>query len=260
MHILGGKMGVPFFTAGGSQLLWDSDLSPEGIAVKHSVSPAEATKLFAAAGGFWVDERSSRADTLLYGFQGGVEQHLSEEAKLTFGAGYYRYSNIKGQGTFDNDPFGNTAIDTDPDPNAETWVFAEDFNIVECFAELGLKAGSVPVAVYADCARNLGADDYNQDTGWLAGFKVGKAKKPGSWQFGYAYADVERDAVVGALCNSDFGGGGTGHQGHILSAGYQLTKCLQLGLTYFLNDQHGADPATEDVDYKRCQLDLKMKF
>ena len=60
--------------------------------------------------------------------------------------------------------------------------------------------------------KNDDADDL--DTGYLAGFKLGKAKSKGSWQFQYQYEDLEADATLGAITDSDFMGGGTDGEGH----------------------------------------------
>jgi hypothetical protein len=35
LAVLAGKMSNPFYTAGGNQLIWDSDLNPEGIAARY---------------------------------------------------------------------------------------------------------------------------------------------------------------------------------------------------------------------------------
>jgi len=252
-HILGGKMKMPFHKPQKSQLLWDGDLNPEGLAFKYGTSPGETTHLFASMAGFWVKENGGGADNMLYGAQAGVTQEIGA-AKLTVGGGYYNYTNIKGSGAYDfecdDNFFGNSNDGTS---------FTEDYQIAEAFVELGLKAGPLPLAIYGDFAKNTGASG-GDDTGWLVGFNVGKCKAPGSWSFGYNYREVEADAVLGAFCDSDFGGGGTGHKGHVVSLGYQVTKCLQLGITCFRNDKHGANSAKDSVDYTRTQVDLKMKF
>ena len=147
---------------------------------------------------------------------------------------------------------GNTNGSTDP--NVSTW--ASDFDILEVFAEYGTKLGTVPVAVFGSWLVNtVAATDY--DTGWLLGTKLGKAKDPGSMEFVYDYRDLERDAVVGAYSDSDFIGGLAGGKGHRFGMNYQLARNVQYGMIYFHNQVTLEDP---DLDYRRLQADLKVKF
>ncbi|MHC4800387.1 MAG: putative porin, partial [Planctomycetota bacterium] len=90
---------------------------------------------------------------------------------------------------------------------------------------------------------------------YALGLVLNKAKAAGSWQFGYYYRDVEPDAVVGGLNDSDFIDGGTDGRGHVFGYKYQWTKNIQSAVTYFDNDKgHNKD------DFKRLQLDLIFKF
>ena len=52
----------------------------------------------------------------------------------------------------------------------------------------------MPLSLYGDYVENDDADDL--DTGYLAGIKLGKAKKKGSWQLQYQYEDLEADATL----------------------------------------------------------------
>lgn len=69
--------------------------------------------------------------------------------------------------------------------------------------------------------------------------------------------DLERDAVVGAYSDSDFTGGLAGGKGHRIGMNYQLAKNVQYGMIYFHNEVTLEDP---DLDYRRLQADLKLKF
>ena len=51
LNIFGGKMENPFYRSGGNQLIWDSDLTPEGIAVQYTKSLGKSDELFANGGG-----------------------------------------------------------------------------------------------------------------------------------------------------------------------------------------------------------------
>ena len=241
-----GKMGNPFFKPGKAQLIWDGDLSPEGIAAHYSTNLSDTTGLFLIGGATWALEKNSD-DLNMYGVQAGLKHALDDGSNLTWGAGYFCYDATEGEGPlYDGEFFGNSNDGTDFDHN---------YRLVEVFGEYTTKMGDLPVSFYGDYVVNT-ANDVEADTGWLLGTKLGKAK-PGQWEFGYNYRDLEADAVVGAFTDSDFANGGTDGKGHKFSAGYGLSKNAKLGLTYFCNDATDESP---EENYERLQIDLKVKF
>ena len=100
---------------------------------------------------------------------------------------------------------------------------------VEAFLELNFGFFGRPMSVFGDYVTNLDADEH--DTGYAFGVKSGKAKKPGSWDFSVIYQDLQADAVLGLLTDSDFGGGGTNARGYILNAGYAFRENLNAQFT-----------------------------
>jgi len=252
LNVLGGKIKNPFYTVGKNQLVWDSDLTPEGIAGKYVMPFSDSAALHFNGGGFWVSEESSSADTSLWGAQAYIKQTIGNPDYILAGASFWDYGNIQGKEDEYGVLLGNT--DGDPDPDVSTW--ASDFDIMELFVEYGTKLGTVPAAVFGSWVENTVATT-SEDTGWLVGGKLGKAKDPGSMEFVYDYRDLERDAVVGAYSDSDFTGGVTGGKGHRFGINYQLISNVQYAMTYFHNEVTLQDP---DLDYRRLQADLKLKL
>ncbi len=252
LKILGGKMHRPFITPVSSELIWDSDVNPEGGAIEYH-KDFDPVELFARGYGFWVIERSAAADSALWGAQGALKYNFTafdDKAHVMGGLSYYDYSNVEGRPFFvDGDSFGNTE-----GPVAGT--FGEDFNLFEVFGEAGFRVKGMPVTAFADYVRNNAAS--SQDTGWSAGFKIGKASDLGSWEFRYLYKKVEQDAVFGTFTDSDFGGGGTDVEGHEINLAYQLAKNWQMAASYFINDVDVNKKPKED--YQRLQLDVIFKF
>jgi hypothetical protein len=111
----------------------------------------------------------------------------------------------------------------------------------------------MPVSIFGNYVKNTVATT-SEDTGWLIGGKLNKAKDPGSWQLAYNYRRVEADAVLGVFSDSDFIGGGTDGKGHEFEFKYQFTKRIQGALSYFLNERG------DDNDYRRLMADLVFKF
>jgi hypothetical protein len=245
--IKGGKLKNPFYRPVKTTLLWDGDLRPEGLALQY-----DGEQVFFNAGYFFIEERSKDDDSFLMGAQVGYQGDF-DGTKLTLGTGYFGYTEIEGRPVTDfgylkaeDDSFGNSLND---DGN-----FITDYTEWELFGDISFKAGGVPLALFFDYVINTAADD--DDTAYLVGFKVGKTKTPGSWDFRYNYRELEADAVFGAFSESDFLGGGTDGKGHQLNLGYQIAKGWKLALTYFVNEK-GLD---NGKDYNRLQADLKFKF
>ncbi len=246
LNVIGGKMSNPFVIVGKNQLIWDGDLTPEGIAGKYKISLSETDEIFASGGGFWVTESSSGNDVSLWGLQSGLKHTFNESTYALGGISYYDYGNIEGEGPlYGNKFFGNTSVNN---------VFVNDYNEVELFAEAGTKIVELPVGLYGNYVSNCAADT-SGDGGWLVGCSINKAKDPGSWEFSYDYRELQRDAVVGTFSDSDFIGGGTDGKGSRFGAAYQITKNVQTAIGYFLNDRGVNDDA-----YRRLQLDLLLKF
>ncbi|MBN1764220.1 MAG: putative porin [Sedimentisphaerales bacterium] len=245
LKVVGGKIKNPFFNAGKNQLIWDSDLNPEGIACQYKMKLAETDEVFMNGGGFCVTESSSSdADMSMFGVQGGLKHTFDKNTYLTGGISYFDYGNIKDAAVLGDD-WGNTAPGN---------IYANDYDIIELFGEMGTKLGDMPLAIYGNYVENTDAET-SGDTGWLAGIQVNKAKDPGSWQFGYEYRELQADAVVGALSDSDFIGGGTNGKGSKFALAYQLAKNIQTALTYFINER-----SDDDNEYRRLQADIVFKF
>jgi len=247
LNILLGKMGNPFYTVGKNQLIFDGDLSPEGGAASYGWDLSNNTSAKLTGGAFWLRERSTDADTSIFGIQGLLKHKLCEDSHILGGVSYYDFGNIKGKSLSGISANGNTT---------SGGLYVNDYDILEGFGEYGFKLGDVPAAVFGNYVNNTAAST-SEDTAWLIGAKYNKAKKPGSWEVSYNYRDVEKDAVVGGLCDSDFIGGGTDGKGHVLGFKYQLAKNVQLGLNYFMNEKNAS--STRD-DYKLLQADLVFKF
>ena len=245
-HIIGGKFKNPFYKPAKNSLIWDGDYRPEGLALKYDNGTvfANAAYLYLES-----DDKAGSQDAESYwGAQLGFTTALSDTTQLIAGTSYYHIPVMGSKPFFDDDSFGNSLVLVDGDE-----VYLNDYEELEVFAELKTKLGGLPASIFVDWVQNQDADD--NDTGWSAGAKLGKAKKPGSWQLAYIYQDLEADAVFGLTTDSDFGGGGTGSKGHIVKGAYALDKNTSLALTYFINERGDLE-----TDYDRLQVDLKFKY
>ena len=240
----GGKMINPLFKAGGVPLIRDGDLNPEGFALNYTSS-----NLFATAAGFSVEERSSGDDSLLYAVQAGMKLPVGDGAKLTAGVGYFAYTDTIGNEPFYNGRSKGNSVDLDGD-------YIYDYENTELFAELSTQLADWPFKIFVHATQN--GDASTEDSAYAVGAKLGSAKKDGEMEFGWTYQDIEADAVIGTFNDSDFGGGGTDSDGHILRAKYAVSKNIFVGGTFILNNVDRFQGS--EHDYNRLQLDVEFKF
>ena len=259
-EIAGGKVANPFLAAS-SSMVWDPDVTPEGIYeslqfdfLKGKIAP------FVTAGQFIVQENAVLSDAELYGFQGGLAwtpPGFSEKSgvKVTNAVTYYDYSDYARDSNFTVGGVslarGNTA--------AGTSLAAGDFNILQLYNEIKFNAAKISVKLFNDFAYNTGghaSDPDNQNQAYEGGIRLGEAKKKGDWEALYYYAYIEPNAVVGAFSESDFGAGFADKQGNAVQLKYKLTDSLRLGLAAsFTNSVKAADERTG-----RFQSDLEWIF
>jgi hypothetical protein len=257
-RLVAGKMENPFIRV--CDLTWDNDLNPEGLALKFKGENEDsAFAWFLNGGGFWVQERKEDDETMLYGAQAAVKFNMDETSYVQGGVGYYLYDNIEGVTVLNSDPTkgqGNSVekITDDATGDVIEALYLNGYELADVFLEAGFDIG-IPVTVYANYVVNSDADD--EDTGYLAGFRLGKTKEPGSFDFDYNYRSLEKDAVVGAFTDSDSFGGGTDGEGHRFAVGYQIAKNLKGNVTYFMDD---IGVSGDSSSYDRLQVDLNAKF
>lgn len=251
-----GKMPMPWLRTPG--YIWDTDLTPEGGAVKFDSGP-----FFASAFGYWLSEFSTANDSTLLGAQVGMKNRVNG-VDLTVAAGYFDVGAVRGEVTstaagctrpsnpaFFGGSQGNTTLTVAGCP-----VLAEDFDMVEALAQLDFEAGVVPVSVFAQGTRNLAADDL--DIGYAMGFSVGRAVDPGTWDIGYVYQKIEKDAMFAQFVDRDVSDGITDRSGHILRGSYVPAKNWVLSGAYFLNERFVDVGPTRE--YRRLQIDTAYKF
>ncbi len=258
LNVYAGKMKNPFYRVGKNELIWDSDVNPEGGAAKYSRDLDKNTEATIVGGAFWLDERESDADAGYFGIQGMLKHKFDDGSHLLGGLSYYDIGNIDSKAIGGVTLQGNTTV-----AGSDPATYRYDFDILEGFAEYGWKYNGMPVAVFGNYLENTAAPS-GRNTAYFIGAQLNKAKKPGSWQFKAGYREVESDAVFGGLSDSDFIDGGTGGKGYELGFKYQLAKNIQAGLTYFINERDrrisDASGGSGSQNFNRLQADLIFKF
>jgi len=210
-----------------SDLLWDSDLRPEGVGIKFNHLPQSCNFSIFTNTGLWIlKEVSSGADALMFYIQPGVKWDLTKHLNLKTAVAYYDVSSVKGH-ILEHSSGTNTLKNGGLKYNYDVWATSMELefkNLAEFVSY---------IALYGDYVKNPDPDNDNQ--GYLVGLKFGdkKIKDFGNWQFKYMYRKLEKDAWLDAFPDSDASGGGTGVKGGEAEFKFGLAKRLILGLDYY---------------------------
>jgi len=260
LHLFAGKFKSPLLRVGGQQLTWDSDWTPEGLALKY-----QRNWLFTNVLGTFLEGDSKQSDSnFSWGGQIGASGVVGD-MQLTGGIGYYNIP-AKGKTTTFGDPsdpgdfFGNTAIQNDGQAcgttPGEDCVYLYDYNLTQAFGLASFDIGQMPANVFFEYIMNSDASE--NDTGWALGASIGQAKNRGEMQFSYYFADKQADSMLGLLTDSDFGGGGSDAKGHRLHFTYGMSKTWAIGAQYFINEVDVASGSKSDYD--RLMIDMQWKW
>jgi hypothetical protein len=256
LHLVGGKMPQQWVSMG--DIIWDSDINPEGLAVTYKYPLSGSTELFGSAGHYTLKDNVDgegvqfKHDLRLYAGQLGGRFAITDSMKMTLGGSIYAYDND------DSSACPTSGTVTAPCALAVNGNSpGEQFKLYEGFGQLDFSNLPVPLSIYGQYVNNNDASN-DQDTGWLAGVK----SKIYGFAVDYNYRDVQRNAVVGAFTDSDFANGYTGSRGSKLKVSYELDKNFALGATYFMatSDQTNASLNKKDSDINTLQLDAEAKF
>lgn len=238
-----GRFGLPWFRPGGSQLVWDSDFTPEGLALEF-----DEGAFFGSAAAVDLD-RPAGDDAMLTALQGGIRGELPGDAAFVAGAGYFDYDDAAGGPPFhDGAPRGNRV---DVAGN-----YLADFRLLELFAELRLSRRGVPIVAYADYVRNTAASA--DDDGYALGLRLGSAGQPGDLRFEAGWQETDPDAVVGLYTWSDLASGEADSRGAFIETTYTLRENIELGATLISSQRGVADGPARGFD--RLMLDIEFSF
>jgi hypothetical protein len=279
-----GKMRYPWVRT--SSYFYDGDINPEGLAVNYQQG---ATGLFGSAFVTRLAERGAAADSNMFGAQLGWRANFGDGGRWLLAAGYYDHGGVEGYNVFQSGGaggfFGNSTTTNRAICRsvvaAGAACLANDFDVLELVGEWQIRIANQPLLVYGNYAQNGKADFAfastnptlnirdGLDTAYALGFQYGRASAPGSWEFGYMFQKVEKDALFGQWVDSDFAAGATDGDGSSVRFAYQFSRNWRANLTYLINKTNNdvatavTFPTARDVfdrDYKRLQLDLNMTF
>jgi len=251
-----GKQLNPFLWKNGKDIMiWDNDITPEGVSVQMTALPAERLSMFFNGGYFISNQNNSMSDPHVLGLQGGLGYAPFEKVDTGLRVSWYSWASQVGSFVTSEQSFGNLV------PN--------NFNVVETSGYVRLnQIENWPILINAQFAQNVDAKDIGgagkQDIGWNAGLEIGDKKK--YVLFGGGYYREEANFSVSQFTDSDLLDGFTNRKGWLVYLQRTLFANTDLQVTLFADDpiETGAAFAipgnTTSSDRYRLQTDLTVTF
>jgi hypothetical protein len=254
-----GKQANPFLWKQGKDfMIWDQDITPEGVGFQLAGAPTEMLSLYGNAGYFIVDENGGGEDPHVLGLQGGFALAPTDCFELGFRTSYYDWRSV-------NDAFLTRMSETGSLITDEG-----DFRVVE-LASYGriTKWEGWPILLYGHIAQNIDADSIagDEDMGWGAGIEVGDKKN--LVMIGGGYYHLEANFSPAQFTDSDLFDGFTNREGFLVYLSREVFKNTELNLTFFSGEEiqddpefdlSVVDPDVTSAERYRLQTDIVVKF
>ncbi len=250
-NLLAGKFSNPLWEP--KDLLWDSDIRPEGFAGQFTFEPIDGVSAFVTPAYLVLTEdiANVQQDANIWVLQAGATFGLGDKTSLTIAPTYYNFDNTEGT----PGPIA-LALPTNTRDGAGNLVY--DYDAFTAAVALTTKdIGPLPqVQVFGEWVNALDPSDDN--TGYVVGASFGDAKVAGplDWQFTYNYRKLERDAWPEFLGDSESFFGSTNFEGNEVEFSLGLAKNVWLALDYYSNFEFIGTNVDEDV----LLVDLNLKW
>lgn len=206
-----------------TDMLWDGDVSPQGIAAAYGANLGKAR---VDARGLWfvIDEASVARDSDMLGGQLALSAPLTSDFKVGLTGSYYHYRLGSVTGADAGDFRGNLI---------SAGRYVSDFHLIEGIGTLNWAGLSPrwPLSFTADYVHNTGSAVAG-DTAFNLELAAGRTARPGDWRVAYNYSEVEVDSVLAAFSHDNIDLS-TNYQLHGFGIGYVPADHLQLDLLWY---------------------------
>jgi len=271
LNLIGGKMENPFVF---SDIVFDADYTPEGIAEQFSYNISDQHVARFNAGWFVLDEiSSSNRDPYLFGAQVRLDSMWSPKWQSTLGVAGLAISGKDGLVT------GNVPDQNKGSTRNAAGALVNNLNPIVADAALTYHletfpfyTGIFPLRVGGEFLHNPGAQV--QNNAFAAGVAFGKAGKRKTWELIYRYKCIEPNSWYEEFVDSDTGafyataptggskgyGAGANLRGHWMRGAWSPFDSFTLSVTYYMFDAINESPVGSDGHAERIQLDAMWKF
>jgi len=248
----GGKIPQPFVR---TELVWDGDVTPQGISANYKLPLAGGGAFKANALYYVIDEQAAGPDSTMAGAQFVYESPALGPWKFDTAAAYYHYSLGSTAGADAGDFRTNLRK---PNGSYLSQFHLGDLIVGASYTGFGERW---PLRIVGDYVHNFGAAT-DADTGYGIDVLLGRTSKVGDWRVGYGYAAAETDAVFSAF-SQDNTSLATNYRQHMLSADYVIYPGTSINATWahYKPDNAYDTPAFDPRDWlDRFRLALLVTF
>jgi hypothetical protein len=252
LTLVAGKMANPWET---SNVMWDTDVSPEGVWAEYRVPGLGPVEPFAGAGWFQLLTSNTKHNADLEAYDVGLRWAITPDVKYTGAATFYKFTNL-------DVAFSAAGTSGGIPTLSNTGAKAGQYPILDIINKVDFKMAKIPTSAFVDWVHNTSNESGNGRSDALAvGLKVGEAKKKGDWSARYVYKVIEQDAVLAYFADSTFGfPSRTARKGHEFGVDYALTDAMTAGLTLFYDTPIDGSTGTNNVKVLVLQADLVWRF
>lgn len=195
LKLFGGKMPQPFTR---TELVWDGDVNPQGLAATYRHAFANGSAFRANGLFFVIDEQAAGPDSTMLGAQLGYDSAAFGDWKFDASAAWFDYTLDSMAGADSGDWRSNLLK---PDGSYLSGFRLADVILGASYQGLGERW---PIRVVGDYVRNTAANT-DADTGYGIDLALGRASQVGDWRFTYGFAVAEVDAVLTAFSQDNIG-------------------------------------------------------
>jgi len=273
-----GKMGNPFIWKPiRDLLLWDSDIAPEGAAVRVSGDVAKGFNVYFNGGYFIDDENAASRDPHLIGAQAGASYKATDHVLVGGRSTWYGFGSIDANficrgvnGNNCNGSAGSTAAGGNIADGLTGSTDSGSINVGEFGAYTTISAfDDWPVTAWVDYAKNFSAESSvvygsgSDGDAWNTGIVVGDRTK--YLEIGFDYLYVEANAFPSQLIESDWIDGKSNREAYVFWLTRRIFANTDLqGLVSFGNAIDDSLPIYQNsvsgADRIRFQTDLSIAF
>ncbi len=222
LNLYGGKIPQPFTR---TDLVWDSDVNPQGLSAVYKRSLGDRSALRANALFFIVDEDAVAADSTMSGVQLGYDFAASDALKLDLSLAYYDYTLGRVVGGDAGDFRSNLR---NPDGSYQSDFDLGDVIVGATYTGMGERW---PLRAVADYVHNFGASN-SRDAGYGVDLSVGRVSRARDWRVTYGYSVAAQESVLAAFSHDNIALG-TDYRLHALTFDYvPMPKTLLSAIWY----------------------------
>ena len=214
VNMLFGKFGNPVFrNPVYGELVWDADVSPEGVAFV-----SEYDDFNFSFGQYAVAENTNDQADDAWMSVASIDTDIGD---FTVGGSYSFYGNMNGKGIASGDSRGNAWTDSDNNGENNEDMFLSDFGI----ADIVLAYNLDNITLSAELIENLRAADSVDSSGIAIGLSM---KTEGGDKFYISHRSIDQDAVFTGFSSDDTLDQASNYEGQIL--GYKTMLDNGLGM------------------------------